>query len=233
MGKPALRVMEESTLQPSVNQKLFADAVHSIKNSLGGIAGFAALLDRDLDSEDPKKRLTQRIQDGVMRVNDMVVSLMLLARELELTHEKIPLRSLVGDVWRNYWSSRDEEEPDTLSHSDFSANPVEIVADIRLIQQMVHHAIRFVDLVGKGFRSILIMPHPEERVDLEFAFTNRTLSVGSTEEMQELIQRCEPVEARLSLAIVHKITKIHGGQVTLTSFSKQHKVLTLEFMKGC
>ena len=81
MGKPALRVMEESTLQPSVNQKLFADAVHSIKNSLGGIAGFAALLDRDLDSEDPKKRLTQRIQDGVMRVNDMVVSLMLLAAQ--------------------------------------------------------------------------------------------------------------------------------------------------------
>jgi nitrogen-specific signal transduction histidine kinase len=57
--------------------RLLTEVIHKIKNSLGGIGGFAALLERDLGPDDPRTNLAQRIQNGVVRMNDFVVDLML------------------------------------------------------------------------------------------------------------------------------------------------------------
>ena len=60
--------------------KFLSDVVHKIKNNLGGIGGFASLLERDFERSDPRKRLLQRIIDGVHRLNDFVIHLMTLVQ---------------------------------------------------------------------------------------------------------------------------------------------------------
>ena len=232
MGIPSIHEGDRPRISSYVDQKLFADTIHTLKNGLGGIAGFAALLDRDLDTDDPKKRLVQRIQDGVIRINDLVIGLMMLVREYRPSCDKILLRSLIKDVWEHYWHIKQKDAPDILSQSEFSRSHVELYADLRLVEQMVFHAIRFVDLVGKRFRSILIMTHSEDRVNLEIGFTNGRLQSESTEGISSLITSCEPVEARLSLAIVERVAGMYDGTVSITSFSEQQKVLTLELTKG-
>lgn len=232
MGIPSIHEDDLPRITSRVDQKLFADTIHTLKNGLGGIAGFAALLDRDLDTDDPKKRLVQRIQDGVIRINDLVIGLMMLVRDHRPSREKILLRSLIRDVWENYWHIRQKDPPDILSQSEFKRSHVELFADLRLVEQMVFHAIRFVDLVGKRFRSILIMYHPEDRVNLQFGFTNGRLPSEFPGGVATLIDSCEPVEARLSLAIVARVAGMYDGTVTVTSFSEQQKVLTLELLKG-
>ena len=215
-----------------VYQKLFADTVHTLKNGLGGIAGFAALLERDLDSDDPRIRLVHRIQDGVFRINDLVIGLMMLVRDYQLSKDKILLRSLIKEVWENYWYITKRTPPNILSQSDFSRSNVELYADLRLVEQAIFHVLRFIDLVGKQFRSILIMYHPEDRVNLQFGFQNGERPIESMDNVNSLISSYESVEARLSLAIIERVARIYNGSVSITSFSENHKVLTLELMKG-
>ena len=44
--------------------EMAATVAHEVRNPLGGIAGFAALLERDLEPEDPRKRLVNKIIEG-------------------------------------------------------------------------------------------------------------------------------------------------------------------------
>ena len=44
--------------------EMAATVAHEIRNPLGGIRGFAALLSRDLEEDDPRRRLVDKIQIG-------------------------------------------------------------------------------------------------------------------------------------------------------------------------
>jgi hypothetical protein len=49
--------------------------VHGIKNSLSGVAGFAQLLDSDLEPNDPRRRWTQRMRSGLDEAHQRLVDL--------------------------------------------------------------------------------------------------------------------------------------------------------------
>jgi signal transduction histidine kinase len=52
-----------------------AFAAHGIKNSLSGVAGFAQLLDSDLEPGDPRRRWTQRIRTGIEEAHERLADL--------------------------------------------------------------------------------------------------------------------------------------------------------------
>ncbi|MFH1942530.1 MAG: histidine kinase dimerization/phospho-acceptor domain-containing protein [bacterium] len=213
-----------------IEEKLLSDVVHKIKNNLGGIGGFAALLDRDLEPNDARKRLVRRIQDGVVRMNEVVVSLMTLVREHEPCYKKVQLRSLVKDAWENYWG-RDEQG--MLPNLPQFNGKIELSADPQLIAQMVFHAIRFIDLMGGQIESIEWVEKPRNRVSVEYGFLNGSLSSKEDESISRLMYDCEPLEARLSLAIVLRMAKLHSGSVSIVTRSGNLKVLKVQLMKGC
>jgi PAS domain S-box-containing protein len=78
--------------------EMAATVAHEIRNPLGGIAGFAALLERDLEKEDPRRRLVQKITEGVARLNRIVTSLLSYTRPLNLNTHPVNLPALVEEV---------------------------------------------------------------------------------------------------------------------------------------
>ena len=56
--------------------EMAATVAHEIRNPLGGIAGYAGMLERDLAADDPNRRLVYKITEGVGRLNRIVVSLL-------------------------------------------------------------------------------------------------------------------------------------------------------------
>ena len=75
-----------------------ATVAHEIRNPLGGIAGYAGMLERDLDSDDPNRRLVQKITEGVGRLNRIVVSLLNYTRPLRLNVHPVNLVELVEET---------------------------------------------------------------------------------------------------------------------------------------
>lgn len=57
---------------------------HEIRNPLNGIEGFSALLARDLEDSDPKKKLVKNIIQGTKNLNKTVTELLIFARPIKL-----------------------------------------------------------------------------------------------------------------------------------------------------
>ncbi|MBI5093892.1 MAG: PAS domain S-box protein [Candidatus Hydrogenedentes bacterium] len=64
--------------------EMAATVAHEIRNPLGGIRGFAALLARDFDDLDPRKRLVEKILTGTRNLDRVVTELLEYTRPVEL-----------------------------------------------------------------------------------------------------------------------------------------------------
>lgn len=64
--------------------EMAATVAHEIRNPLGGIRGFAALLAQDIDTEDPRHRMVQKILNGTESLDKVVTELLEYTRPVEL-----------------------------------------------------------------------------------------------------------------------------------------------------
>ena len=215
-----------------VDEKLLSDVVHKIKNGLGAIGGFAALLERDIKTDDPRRRLVQRIQDGVEKVNNIVVDLMTLARVDEPSFKKHQLQPLIKEAWENTLGEKENQVSGFPFHFDSSDSQSKLMVDSQMIRKMVFHVVQFIDLMGGRIESIKLNSRLKNKVRIEFIFIDHVFSKNESQNISNLINDCEPVEARLSLAIVYKIVKLHHGKAFISSLVGNQTVLTIQLPKG-
>jgi signal transduction histidine kinase len=69
--------------------EMAATIAHEVRNPLSGIGGFAALLERDVDKNDPKSQLIQKIKRGVETLNNTVTKLLNYTRFNELSRTEV------------------------------------------------------------------------------------------------------------------------------------------------
>ena len=215
-----------------VDERLLADVVHKIKNGLGGIGGFATLLERDLESDDPRKRLAVRIQEGVQKVNEIVVSLMTLVRMTEPCLKKVKLPTMLRNIYRDYNGYDKREFPAITYHPDILKDDLVLNADPQLIQKMLVNAFRFTQFTGGGIESIQVKPKHKDNINIELYYLNNLEREPMPENIFRLLNVVEPIEARLSLAIVLEISKLHGGRVTIRTNNDNQTVFIMQLAKG-
>jgi PAS domain S-box-containing protein len=83
---------EIESLRAQVRQKdqlatlgeMAATVAHEIRNPLGGIRGFATLLARDLEPNDPRRRLVEKILLGTRELDGVVMDLLEYTRPVQL-----------------------------------------------------------------------------------------------------------------------------------------------------
>ncbi len=78
--------------------EMAATIAHEVRNPLGGIAGFASLLDRDLPEGDDRKRLVKKIIQGVEILNRTVISLLNYTRAVKLNPSQVDFIKFVDEV---------------------------------------------------------------------------------------------------------------------------------------
>ena len=78
--------------------EMAATVAHEIRNPLSGIAGFTALLLRDLDKDDPSHRLVEKINQGVNSLNGIVASLLDYTRSISPAREDIDAISVLSET---------------------------------------------------------------------------------------------------------------------------------------
>jgi signal transduction histidine kinase len=230
VGKKDAEPVRKQNLD-SIDDRLLADVVHKIKNGLGGIGGFATLLERDLAEDASKKRLTRRIQDGVNHVNAIVVRLMTLVRVPTPRWERVKIGFLLKDEWKNFKACEGITSGHVPIAFDDEGDEMEMTGDTQLIRRMIYHAFLFIHLVGGRMESIRISPQRRGHVHLGFHFYDDISKDVMSDNIVQFMHDGEPVEARLSLAIVLKMARLHGGDVLTVSSADNHKVLTVQ-LKG-
>jgi len=78
--------------------EMSANVAHEIRNPLGSIGGFAALLERDLDDNDPRRNLVKKIIEGVASLDKIVTNLLIYTRPLKADLHWTNLVDYVNEV---------------------------------------------------------------------------------------------------------------------------------------
>jgi PAS domain S-box-containing protein len=78
--------------------EMAATVAHEVKNPLGGIRGFADLLDQDLEEGDPRKKSVKKILEGVETLDRIVVSLLNYTKPIRLDLHEVEFISFIDDV---------------------------------------------------------------------------------------------------------------------------------------
>ncbi len=96
-----IKAMEQEILQArtlAALGEMSATVAHEIRNPLGGIGTYAALLERDLDKDDPRRNLVHSIMQGIASLNKIVTNLLVYTRPLRGTLQRVVLNELVRQI---------------------------------------------------------------------------------------------------------------------------------------
>ncbi|MEE3233619.1 MAG: ATP-binding protein [Candidatus Latescibacterota bacterium] len=117
--------------------EMAATVAHEIRNPLGGIAGYAGMLERDLASDDPNRRLVHRITEGVGRLNRIVSSLLTYTRPLRLNAHPVNLVDVVEETLAFYAIDIERQRDDIEIQRNFPGKPLICNLDPEQLQQVI------------------------------------------------------------------------------------------------
>ncbi|MCK5526932.1 MAG: PAS domain S-box protein [Candidatus Latescibacteria bacterium] len=117
--------------------EMAATVAHEIRNPLGGIVGFASLLERDLDLGDPRRKLVKKIIEGVGSLNQIVTSLLAYTRPIRPRFREIDLVQVVDQTTRFFEMDVHQEENGITILRNVPPDPVLCRADPEQLGQVL------------------------------------------------------------------------------------------------
>lgn len=208
--------------------EMAATVAHEIRNPLGGIRGFAALLARDIPDEDPRRRLVEKILLGTQSLERVVNELLEYTRPVELRLRPTPCRALVDAAFTFL-------DIDPEQHTLHNAVPerLKILADADRVRQVLLNVL---------LNAVQSMPDGGEvHVDGEPDDTHVVLLVrdhGCGMDAEQLGHMFSPFFTTkergtgLGLAITRKIIEGHGGAIHAESSPGVGTVLQLRLPRA-
>ncbi|MDZ4858674.1 MAG: ATP-binding protein [Candidatus Hydrogenedentes bacterium] len=193
--------------------QMAATVAHEIRNPLGGIRGFAALLARDIDAVDPRARLVEKILEGSKALERVVTDLLEFTHPLQLRIQPVPCRELVDSAIS--YVQPGEKAIAIENHVD---NSLRVLADSDKLRQVI------LNLVLNGVQSIseqgvirVESANVDGLVELRVCDTGCGMSAATLEQVFMPFFTTKEKGTGLGLAIAAKIVEAHGGRIGATS----------------
>ena len=216
--------------------EMAATVAHEVRNPLNGIAGFAALLERDLDESDPRRETVRKIIRGVETLNHTVSTLLDYARFKEINRSATPFREFLrATVDKFVGDNRDRVRGVEIEMPPIGAAgqaPVTLMLDPVLMRQVfinvLDNAVEAMRGRGRIRLASRCLPRREaatrhsEKVllDADETLVETTITDNGPGIPRENLERVfapffstRPGGNGLGLAVAWKIVKAHGGEM--------------------
>jgi len=209
--------------------EMAATVAHEVRNPLGGIGGFAALLRREVEGDEAKTKLVDKIITGVNNLNETVVALLDYTRHDQLNLRDVSLRRLVSESAEYEKAELENCDIDIEFKADLPSDDLKVACDPHLMRQVLLNLVRNSREAISGGGRITIRarqiengercPIPVPAVCLEVSDDG----CGIPGEIQDKIFRpffstkCNKSGSGLGLASVWKTVQAHNGSVSVIS----------------
>ena len=200
--------------------EMAATVAHEIRNPLGGIASFANLLERDLESGDPNRRLVSKITEGVARLNRIVSSLLSYTRPLNLNTRIADIREVVEEAAAFFEVDPEGRSGDVVIERSYPDIPQAVELDTEQVHQVVLNLLLNAAQAMPGGGVIRLEVLREGNAG-ETRIRVRDEGPGIDAEAREKLFTpfftTKEDGTGLGLVTSKKIVEAHGGRITLES----------------
>jgi PAS domain S-box-containing protein len=202
--------------------EMAATVAHEIRNPLGGIAGFATLLERDLAADDPRRRLARKITEGVARLNRIVSSLLSYTRPLTLNTRPVNMVEVVEEAAAFFEIDLERRPGNIALQRQYPEMPVGCAIDPEQFQQVIlnllHNATQAMSPKG-GIIAIGLSASPTNPAQVRLTIRDQGMGMSSEVQQKLFTPFFTTKEDGTGLGLVtsKKIIEAHGGLIQVES----------------
>lgn len=203
--------------------EMAATVAHEVRNPLGGIGGFAALLRRELADDDAKVRLVDKIITGVNTLNLTVTALLDYTRREQLNLRTIPLARLIDESVEYERADQGASAVNVEIVVDIAPGDVPVTCDPHLMRQVLLNLLRNGrEAMPAGGRITIrggAYGGADGGVYIEVADTGHGIAPDVRDKIFQpfFSTRHTHNGSGLGLATVWKTVQAHGGEITVSS----------------
>ncbi len=209
--------------------EMAAVMVHELKNPLGGIRGFAELLERDLEKGDPKSRSARKIMEGVETLDGIVKSLLDYTKPVKLNPRKVEMTALIDEVIGFFVMDDSQKKADVRIVKNFPEDEVFCQLDTEQFRQillnLLHNAVQAMEGGGRitvelsqKDRTPDVYPQIKEReIILKISDTGIGMNQATLEKLFTPFFTTKESGTGLGLSTVKRIVEAHRGYIDVKS----------------
>jgi len=208
--------------------EMAATVAHEIRNPLGGLRGFAALLARDIEESDPRRRLVEKILQGSQALDRVVNELLEYTRPVELRLSPVDFAPIVESAL-GYVDVGTRE----ITINTRVPQGIRILADADRLRQVLLNvllnAVQSIEAAGE----IEITAQPANTwIELVVRDNGCGMNDEQRERMFSPFYTTKERGTGLGMAISSNIIQGHGGEIAVASAPGAGTEITLRLARA-
>ncbi len=203
--------------------EMAATVAHEIRNPLGAMGVWAGLLERDLETNDPRRKTLGKITEGLSRLNRIVSNLLVYSRPMRAEVRATNLAAMLQELTDFMQIEIERQESKVTICKEWNENDaVSIMADPeKMHQAILNLLLNAVQAMPEGGTLSVGIEKPRGKRAGYVAFRISDTGVGIPAEHLDKV--CDPFYTTkengtgLGLAIVRKTVEYHSGFLNIDS----------------
>lgn len=197
--------------------EMAAMVAHEIRNPLGGIKGFASLLQRDLKDQPKLEQMARYIIEGTDNLNRLVTTVLNYARPIQPHLDAVNLNNLVKELIQHI-----KADPNYNSKAEFILNEhhqdIWISADSQLLKStFLNLAINSIQAMPEGGVVTLSIDRTETMAIIKVADTGVGIPPENLDKLYSPFFTTRADGNGFGLSEVLKMVQAHGGTIEVQS----------------
>jgi len=208
--------------------EMAATVAHEVRNPLGGILGFAALLRKDLGDDDPRSKTVDKIIKGVENLDRSVSSLLTYAQEVQPSVKLVKIKPFLDEIVANFYMSLVQNDESSTIDLLISPESLEWKFDPTYIRQCLLNLLLNAHQAQKNPSEIRLSVVADSKLSLVVSDSGSVIDDKDRKKLFTPFFTTRKAGTGLGLATVRKLVMSHKGEIKVDSEVGRGTDITIE-----